>query len=247
MIPGIGTIVNSAVVAAGGTIGMLIKKGMPQRFQQNLFTGLGITVVVIGISGALAGMFRVSENGMIDRENMLMLVLSMAIGGVAGELIRVDRLFEKLSEWLKKRFRRDGDNRFNQGFVSAAMLFCVGAMAIVGAMEDGLMGNPETLFAKSVLDGTMAVVLGSVYGIGVAVSAVAILVYQGAVTLFSFALRAVITDVVVLQMSMVGSVVIILVGVNMMGLKKVNAANFLPATFMPLIWAIICTLRAILA
>lgn len=241
--PGIGTIVNAGTVFVCALLGLAVKKGIPKRFNDTIFCGLGASVFIMGISGAMAGILRAKPDGLIDRADILLMIISLAVGGVAGELLRIDVALVRVSMYFQKIFiKKDGDNKFAEGFITTTVLFCAGAMAIVGSIEDGLMRNPDTLFAKSIIDGVSAFLFASAYGAGVLLTAISLFVYQGAISLLSGFLSSVITEAVLLQMSLVGSVIIALIGIDMLKIKKINVANFIPATFVPLIYSLILRL-----
>ena len=168
----IGTFVNCAAVIVGSLAGLLMKKGLSDRVSTSIMNGLALCVMYIGISGALEG------------ENILVVILSMAIGALIGETLDLDGRLNRLGDTLEQKIGGKGKKgTFSRGFVTASLLFCVGAMSVVGSLQSGLTGNHETLFAKSLIDGIAAIVLASTMGIGVALSAVALMVYQGAITL----------------------------------------------------------------
>ncbi|HHW30396.1 MAG TPA: DUF554 domain-containing protein [Clostridiaceae bacterium] len=238
---GTGTIVNVAVVIAGGFIGSFIKRGLPERYKNIVVQAIGLSVFIIGISGTLQGMYKVIDGGNLDRQYLMTMIFSLIIGGLAGELINIEDKLDKIGIWFQNKFSREGGN-FAQGFVTASLIFCVGAMAVVGSLEDGLTGNPSTLFAKSILDGVMAVILASTMGIGVAFSAIPVLVYQGSITLLAGLIKPLLTDTVVSQMSMVGSILILGIGINILEIKKIKVGNLLPALFVPLAYYMIILL-----
>lgn len=238
---GLGTLVNVAAVIAGGAVGTFVKKGLPERFKNIIVQAIGLSVLMIGISGVLQGMFKAVEGGKLDRLYIMTMIFSMIIGGILGELINIEKKLDSLGDWFQKKLSKEGSS-FSEGFVSASLLFCVGAMAIVGSLEDGLMGNPNTLFAKSILDGVISIVFASTLGIGVAFSALSLLVYQGGITLLAFWIKPWLTDMVITQMSLVGSVLIFCIGINILEIKKIKVGNLLPAIFMPLLYYVISTL-----
>jgi len=234
----LGTIVNVAAITAGGTIGTLIKRGLPDRFKDITIQSIGLSVCMIGVSGTLQGMFKVVEGGSIDKQYTMIMIFSLIIGGLIGEMINIENKLDKLGNWFQSKFAKEGGS-FAQGFVTASLVFCVGAMAIVGSLEDGLLGNPSTLFAKSILDGVFSLVLASTMGIGVVFSAVPVLIYQGGITLLAGLIKPLMTDVVISQMSMVGSILILGIGINMLEIKKVKVGNLLPAMFIPVAYYVL--------
>lgn len=235
---GLGTIVNSAAIIAGGTAGMLAKSGLPERYRETIMQALGLAVLIIGLSGCLQGIFLINSAGTLDRRFVMLMIFSLVIGGLLGEFMNIEQKLEKTGQWIQSRIGGAGGN-FSEGFVSASLLYCVGAMAIVGSLEDGLTGSTSTLFAKAVLDGVSAVILGAAMGIGVAFSAVPVFIYQGAITLLAGLIKPWLTDIVILQTSLVGSVLIMAIGFNLLEIKKFKAGNLLPAVFVPLVYYVI--------
>ncbi|PKM72715.1 MAG: DUF554 domain-containing protein [Firmicutes bacterium HGW-Firmicutes-16] len=236
---GLGTIVNTLTIIFGATVGILIKGGLAKRFEETIFSAIGLAVMFIGLGGALSG-FLVFENGALSTQYTMMMVLSLVLGAVVGESLNIERRLDRLGDWIKGKMpKKLAGNTFTDGFVTASMLFCVGAMAIVGSLEDGLNGNFSILFAKSVLDGITSVLLASSLGIGVAVSAAPVLIYQGGITLLSQVLRPLLSDTLISQMSCVGSILIVAIGVNMLFGKKIKVGNLLPAIFFPIIFALL--------
>ena len=238
---GLGTLVNVAAVIAGGAVGVFVKKGLPERFKSIIVQAIGLSVLMIGISGVMQGMLKVVDDGKLDRLYIMTMIFSMIIGGILGELINIEKKLDSLGNWFQKKLSKEGSS-FSEGFVSASLLFCVGAMAIVGSLEDGLMGNPNTLYAKSILDGVISIVFASTLGIGVAFSSLSLLVYQGSITLLAFWVKPWLTDLVISQMSLVGSVLIFCIGINILEIRKIKVGNLLPAIFMPLLYYVITTL-----
>lgn len=221
----LGTIVNVMAVLIGGSIGLLLKRAMPKRLEKALMTALGLCTIYIGISGLSEG------------NNTLILILSMVIGTFIGELSDLDLRINRLGSFIQEKFRGVGgkDVSIAEGFVSASLLFCVGAMTIVGSLQSGLTGNHETLFAKSMLDFVAAILFSSSLGIGVLFSAAFVLVYQGGITLLAQWAAPLLSDAAVAEMSCVGALILIALGLNMMGLSKFKVMNFVPAIFIPII------------
>ncbi|MBO5929247.1 MAG: DUF554 domain-containing protein [Clostridia bacterium] len=218
-----GTIVNMVAVLIGSFIGLLLRKGLPERFAGALMTGVGLCVLYIGIDGCLAG------------ENMLIAVLSVVVGAALGELLDIDRAVTRLGEAVEKKFRKeDGSGpSLAHGFVSASLLFCIGTMAIVGPLQSGLTGNHETQYIKAILDAISAVVFTATLGAGVLLSSLSVLVYQGSITLLARAVEPYLTEVVVAEMTCVGSLLIIGLALNLLNITKIKVANFLPAILLP--------------
>lgn len=211
----IATLVNAVVVVLCALLGNFLQRGFPEKLRTLMMQILGLCVIVVGLRMVL------------DVSNDMIIVLSVAIGTVIGHFCHLDRHLDNLGVRVKTLAKVD-DARFVDGFVSASLLFCVGAMAIVGSFEAGLNDNYSIIFTKSVLDGIMAIVLGSTLGIGVAFSAVAIVVYQGALTLLAGLLSPVLTDLVVSYMSAAGGIMIMAIGVTTVGIKDINTVNTLP-------------------
>lgn len=211
----IATLVNAVVVVLCALLGNFLQRGFPEKLRTLMLQILGVCIVVVGLRMVL------------DVSNDMIIVLSVAIGTVIGHFCQLDRHLDNLGVRVKTLAKVD-DARFVDGFVSASLLFCVGAMAIVGSFEAGLNGNYSIIFTKAVLDGIMAIVLGSTLGIGVAFSAVVIVIYQGGLTLLAGLLSPVLTDLVVSYMSAAGGIMIMAIGITTAGIKEINTVNTLP-------------------
>lgn len=226
-----GVLVNVATVLLGGGIGLLLKKGIPERVSQAVMTAIGLCTVYIGIDGALEG------------GNTIVLIVSMALGTVAGTLIDIDGKIEKLGTFIEKKASKKESGKLNiaQGFMTASLLFCIGAMTIVGSLNAGLNGDNKLLFTKSVLDLISSCMLASTLGIGVLFAALFVLVYQGGLVLLAGLLQNVLTDAaLVAEITCAGSVMIIGLGLNILGVTKLKVANYLPALlFVPLIYYLV--------
>lgn len=233
---GLGTIINTVAVLTGGLLGLLIKKGFAQRFEKILMQVLGLSTIFIGISGVLKYMLTI-ENGSLSTRGTMLLIFSLVIGAILGQLLDIEDKMEKLGVKLKNavKVKDDKDNRFVEGFVTASLIICVGAMAIVGSMQEGLSGNYTMLLAKSLLDFALVVILAAAYGIGVAFSAIPIFVYQGSITLIAALFGSVISDTLIGELSFMGSALIFCVGVNLVKEKTFKVANMLPALLIPII------------
>ncbi|MBQ8039763.1 MAG: DUF554 domain-containing protein [Lachnospiraceae bacterium] len=221
----LGTIVNTIAVIIGAGIGMFLKKGIPDKLADTMMKGIGLCSLFIGISGSLKG------------ENTLILIISIVIGALIGEGVDLDDKLNRLGKWLENKFKsKDGEKiSIAEGFVSASLLFCVGAMTIVGALQSGLQGNHEMLFNKSMLDFVSALIFASSMGIGVMFSAAFVFVYQGALTLLAQWVAPILSDAVIAEMNCVGSVIIIGIGLNLLGITKLKVMNYVPAIFIPII------------
>lgn len=219
----IGVIVNTVAVLIGGGIGLLFKKGIPTRIIDSVMKIMGAVVLSMGIRGIFKG------------ENSMVLLVSIVLGTIVGELIDIDTRITKLGERIETKIGT-GASGFTQGFVTSTLLFCVGAMAIVGSIQAGTIGDNSTLFAKSVLDGVSAVMLAATLGVGVLASATCVLILEGGIALLAGFLAPVLTSVMIAEMTCVGSLMIIVLGLNIMDITDYKVANCLPAlVFTPFI------------
>ncbi len=218
----IGVLANVATVILGSLVGLLIKKGLPQRIAGAMTTATALAVLYIGIDGMLSG------------QKTLVLVLSLVLGGVLGTLLNLDGHLENLGRKLESRFR-SGNARVAEGFISATLLFCVGAMTIVGALRSGLSGDHEMQFTKAILDFISSIVLASTLGWGVMLAAVSVLVLQGSIVVLAGAIAPVLSTAVIDEMTCVGSVLIFALALNMLGITKIKLMNFVPAIFLPIV------------
>lgn len=235
---GLGTLVNFAAVLAGGIIGMFLKNGISERLRVIVTQACGLSVIFIGAAGVLCGMLRVSD-GIITSQNAMLITASLVAGGITGEIINIEKRLDSLGERLKSLVGKSGDSRFVQGFVTATLVICVGAMAIVGSLKDGISGDVSMLFIKSVLDLVIIVVLAAVYGGGVMFSAFPLLIYQGLITVFAAVLEPFMSEALISNLSCVGSVLVFGVGVNLTFGNKIRVGNLLPAFLVPVIYEII--------
>lgn len=233
---GLGTIINVAAILVGATAGILIKGGLSKRFEDTVTSAIGLCTIFIGISGAVSGMLKVAGTGLETRDTMVM-IISLIMGALIGEWIDVEKRLETVGEWCKSKIpsHDGGGSTFVEAFVSSSLIFCVGAMAIVGSLEDGLNHNYSILFAKAVMDGVMSIIFAASLGIGVYFSALPIAVYQGTITLLAGFIRPYLSDVVIGRMSFVGSILIFALGINLLFGKKMKIGNLLPAMFIPLV------------
>ena len=221
----IATVINVILVLLGSALGLLFKNRISARFSTVLTFALGLCVMGIGISNLL------------KTEDTLCVIICMVVGTLAGEALKIEQRMDGFGQFLRRRLvRQEGDNRFVEGFVTASVLFCVGAMAINGSMEAGMNGNYDILISKSVMDGVTAITFSAAMGIGVAFSALPILVYEGGMTLIFGLVGQQIDPAIVNEMSAVGGTIIVGIGVNMLGLpkEKLRVGNMLPAIFLPL-------------
>lgn len=233
--PFVGTIINFVTVLIAGTLGALLKRGIPERLEQAIMSAIGACVVIIGAEGALAAPPAVPDDSLLSAGlvKILIVIISMGLGTIIGTLIDIDKWVVKLGDFLEKRLGKfNTGGGFSRGFVSCTMLFCVGAMAVNGAIDDA-MGDPSILIAKSVLDAFSCFMLATSYGIGCAFSAFAVLIYQGLISLGGYFLFSSVPADTLSYVSITGSVVIMLIGLNVLGATKVKTANMIPAVFIP--------------
>ena len=222
----LGTIVNTAGIIVGGVLGHLFGRVLKDRHQQTLTMACGVSTLFIGVAGALQHMLH--DDGLPGGGGMLV-VACLALGGLIGEIIDIERGFEAFGEWLKRRTGNAGDQGFVNGFVTASLTVCIGAMAIVGALRDGLTGDWSTLGAKAILDLVIVMVMTSSLGKGCVFSAIPVFLWEGLITLLAGALKPVMTDLAMSYLSLVGSVLIFCVGLNLVWGKRIRVANLLPA------------------
>jgi uncharacterized protein len=225
----LGTFVNVGAILLGTLIGSLLKHGIPEKVQKIIMQAIGLCVVVIGITSA------------IKTQNTLLFIFSLAIGGAIGKLIGIENGLEKIGMKLQNRFSK-GESTVAEGFVTATLIFCVGAMAILGSLESGLNKNHELLYIKAVLDGLTSMVLASTLGFGVGFSALAVLIYQGLITLGATWVSPFLTQEVMREVSAVGGVLIFGIGINLLDIKKIHVGDMLTAVLIPPIYLIIKSL-----
>ena len=232
---GLGTIVNVLAILAGAGIGLLCGTRLKERFRTIMVQACGLATVFIGMAGAFEMILTV-EGGRLSAGSTMLIVVSLVLGGLIGELLKIEQGMESLGEKLKKTMRVkevEGENRFVEGFVTASLVVCVGAMAICGPLEEGLTGDSSTLFIKSILDCVIVAVFASIYGIGAGFSALSVGVYQGLITLFAAIIAPFLSETLIMNLSGVGSVLIFAVGVNLLSPKKFRVGNLLPALLIP--------------
>lgn len=235
---GLGTLVNFLAVIAGSGLGLLFKSGLKQRFHEILIQACGLATLFIGLGGAMTGLMKLSEKGTFETTNTKLLVFSLVIGGLIGELLQLETHMENLGGKLKRLLKANNDSQFVDGFVTATLVICVGAMAIVGSIRDGLTGDYTMLFAKAILDFIIVMVFASSMGIGVMLSAIPLLIYQGAITLSAALISQYMDDTLISYLSCIGSVLIFGVGVNLIFGKKLRVGNLLPAILIPVVYFI---------
>ena len=219
-----GTIVNVITVIIGSCLGLLLKKGLSERLTNALMVAVGLAVAYIGIDGSLSG------------ENMLVAVLSLVIGAVIGEWLDIDRRLNRIGELLQRKLAKksDSESTIAQAFVSASLLFCVGAMTIVGSLQSGIANDHNTLFVKAILDGISSIVFAATLGAGTLLAVVPVLVYQGSIALLARFVAPYLTDAVIAEMTCVGSLLILALALNLLNITKIKVANLLPAILVPI-------------
>lgn len=225
---GLGTIINTGAIVAGGLVGILFGRFLKENVQDTLSKCCGVSTLMIGIAGALEKMLTL-ENGAISSGGSMLLVLCLTVGGVIGELLNLEGAFECFGRWLKEKTGNAKDKGFVNAFVTASLTVCIGAMAIVGSIQDGLTGDYSVLATKAVLDFIIIMVMSCSLGPGAAFSAIPVAILQGSVTALAGLVRPVMTEVALDNLSLVGSVLIFCVGINLLWGKKIRVANLLPA------------------
>lgn len=225
-----------AAILIGGLAGRLVGKAIPKRVQDMLYMVCGISTLFIGIGGCLQHML-VIENGALNTQGTMMMLMSLTVGALIGEWIDLEKRLEQFGQWLKDKTGNSGDATFIDGFVTASLTVCIGAMAIVGAIQDGMEGDISVLAAKSVLDLVIVCVMAASMGKGCIFSLIPVGILQGSITALSLVLKPIMTEAALGNLSYVGSVLIFCVGVNLVWGKKVKVANMLPAVVIAVIWA----------
>lgn len=234
--PGLGTILNAAGILIGGIVGLLFGKLFSEKLQEALCKVNGISVLFIGISGALEKMLSV-DGGVISSGHGMLVVICLALGTLIGELLDIEGGIEKFGEWLKRKSGNAKDPRFVEGFVTASITVCVGAMAIIGSIEDGLQGDYSILLTKGILDLVTVMVMTCSMGKGCIFSVIPVVLFQGAVTALAKVMQPLMTEAALANLSLVGSILIFCVGLNLVWGKKIRAANMLPAVVLAVIFA----------
>lgn len=224
-----GAVVNFFGVIIGSLVGILFKKGIPFKVKDTLVKGMALCVLYIGVTG----MFE-------ENTKPLVILISMALGAVVGEAVDFDKRLNRLGESVEKRFKQSNSElKITEGFVSATMLFCVGAMTVVGSIDSGVMSDNTTLYSKTLLDTVSSVALASTLGVGVMLAAVAVLIIEGGLTLLAMLVGPMLSADVITQMSVTGSLLIVALGLNLLGLTKIKVMNYLPAIFLPLVLCLV--------
>jgi len=221
----LGTVVNAISILLGGSLGSGLGSNLSKRYSETLLNAVAVSVILIGLKSAL------------ETKNILLLICCMALGSIVGEFLRIEDRLNCLSELLEKKFSKHHGN-LAEGFMTATLIYCVGAMSIIGAIESGVSNNHSTLFAKSILDGVSSLVFSSTLGIGVPLAAVSVFIYQGSITLLSGLLASYLPMEALNELSAVGGLLVMIIGLNILKITKIRVGNMLPATFLPVLYFI---------
>lgn len=232
---GLGTLINGAGIALGGLIGLFIGKGLKPRFQEMLMMALGLAVIFMSIGSMLDEMLIV-EDGDVRTQGIYMMIISMVLGALTGEAIDLDRHIERFGNWIKIKTGNAKDKQFVEGFVDASLIVCVGAMGIMGAIEDALEADITILVTKTILDAVIILVMTTTYGKGCIFSFIPVVIWQGSITLLAFVISPILTDEAISNLVYVGSILIVCIGLNMSFKTNIKVANLIPA----IIFASIC-------
>lgn len=224
----LGTIVNSLAIIVGGAFGLIIKGNLPEKYKNTIMSSIGLSVLVLGLNSALSN---------LNNANSILFIISLVIGSTAGEFLDIDGKLNRFGTKLEKKLK--GNGNIGKAFVTSTLLYCVGTMAILGSIQSGVMQKHDILFAKSILDGISAIIFASTMGVGVLLSAVSVFVYQGLLTLLASLISPILTDQMLIEISVVGGVLITSLALNLLGILKVKTANMLPAIIVPVIYLIL--------
>jgi len=239
---GLGTLANTGAIILGGLVGLVCGRRLTERYQKTIVSGMAICVMFIGLAGTLQEMLHVNTEGRLVFHGGLMLVVSIALGAVLGEWMDLEDKLERLAAWIRRVTHNEKDNSFINAFVTSSLTMCVGAMAIVGSIEDGLQGKPDILYLKSVMDGVITIVFVTSLGRGAIFSAIPIFLYQGGITLCSRFLAPVFTPAAMSNLSYVGNLLIFCVGWNLIHTdRKIRVANLLPALVIAVLWSFVAS------
>lgn len=242
---GLGTIVNALAILVGGLGGLISRRFLKDRYQETITKAMGFAIIVMALGSTLSQMFVVKISGTsdqlsgsLDTQGAMMLIISLAGGALFGELLNLERWFERFGKWLRDKTGSQGDSRFIDAFVSASLTVCVGAMAIIGAVQDGISGNHDTLFAKAILDFIIITMMTASLGKGCIFSVIPVVLFQGTITVLASQAVSVMTDMALSNIALVGNVLILCVGVNLIWPKTIRVANVLPALVIAVLFAI---------
>ena len=230
-----GTIINSVAILLAGFLGCLIKKAIPERIEQPIMNMVGLSVALIALLGFFSTALTI-EDGAIKSNGEIMMLVCLAFGVAVGELLRID---DRINAWGQKIEARAGVDGFAKGFVTASLIFCIGAMAIFGALKDGISGDSSVLIVKSMIDAITTFILSTSLGIGVAFSGISVFIYQGSIAMLATFIQPYVTDAMMMNICTVGYAIVLLIGTNMMGITKIKLANTLPAIVLSVIYTLI--------
>jgi uncharacterized protein len=219
-----GNIANMMAIVLGALLGMIFKKLIKPSYSDTIMAGMGIVALIMGIMNVM------------ETNNLLLAVVSIVLGSFAGEVIKIDEKINAFGSYIGSKFEAEGDNTFAKGFVSTSLIYCVGAMAILGSIESGLKGTHSVLYTKAVMDGVTAIIFTSTLGIGVAFSAASVFIYQGSIILLAGRLSSFFTEPLIVELTAVGGIMIVAIGLNVLELKKIKVANMLPALLGPILY-----------
>ena len=232
-----GTLINAALILLGGVIGLVFKKAISKEMEFSIHKATGVAVLIIGICGVLSALLK-AEDGVISSSGELIMVVSLALGTFIGELLKLEQRLNQGCKWIESKCKM---SNFSTGFITATMIYCIGAMAIVGSINDGLLGDSSTLITKGIIDGITSVVLAASLGYGVLFSAIPILIYQGSMTLLAAQLENVLVGELLSNICMVGYALVMCIGINFLTNddKKIKTVNMLPALLVPVVYEIV--------
>lgn len=226
---GLGTIINALAIILGGLIGIFAKKFLKERYQETIMKASGFAVIFLGAAGTLSKMLVVTDEGTLSTNGTMIMIFSLTVGALIGEIINIDGFFERFGEWLKHKTGSDSDSQFTSAFVTASLTVSIGAMAIMGAIQDGISGDYSTLAAKAILDFVIILIMASSLGKGCIFSFIPVAILQGSITALAVVLSGVFTVDIINNISLVGNILIFCVGINIIWPKTIRVANLLPS------------------
>lgn len=236
---GLGTLINALAIVVGGIVGLVCKKFIKERYQETIIKVMGIAVFIMAIGSVMSQMLIINKDGHIETQGTMMMIFSLALGAIVGEMFDIDQKFERFGKFLRDKSGNQKDSSFIDAFVSSSLTVCIGAMAILGAISDGLYADHSVLYAKAILDLVIIMMMTSSMGKGCIFSAIPVVVLQGSVTLLARALEPVMTNAAISNMTLVGNILILCVGINLIWPKTIRVANILPALIFAVIFAIV--------
>jgi hypothetical protein len=243
---GLGTIVNAIAIIVGGLLGLAFRSFIEERYQETIIKILGFATMVMALGSILAQMLVVTITGTGDQmqaslntQGTMMMIISLALGALIGEFLNLDKWFEVFGTWLRDKTGNQKDNQFIDGFVTSTLTVCIGAMAILGAIQDGISGNHDTLFAKAILDMLIIMMMTASMGKGCIFSAIPVFVLQGSITILATLIEPIMTEMAISNITLVGNVLIVCVGVNLVWPKTIRVANVLPAIIIAILFAVV--------